>query len=216
MDRGEGRKNNISHSDKVKCCLFLTELFSTDWTPQKRLCPNCQTVSWAKGQSLIIWWDPMYWGHPTPLISSSLYAFKWSVIVLAGSFFLAKIKPQTQIEKKQEGTYSLPLVECRYCDMAANFSWILPCFFSHKKGCNLYMFATWFGKLQTFLCQVFFSVKSVVPPVLFLSQIETVRYCRPPSHISQSVLPLDFTSHSVTQEQALFFLVCLLTSPKKP
>lgn len=24
------------------------------------------------------------------------------------SFFLAKIKPQTQIEKKQEGTYSLP------------------------------------------------------------------------------------------------------------
>lgn len=38
----------------------------TGWYPQKKLCSNCQTVWCAKGQSLIIWWTPVYWGHPLP------------------------------------------------------------------------------------------------------------------------------------------------------
>lgn len=56
-----------------------------------------------------------------------------------------------------------------------------------------------------------FSVNVVVPPVEFLSKLEIVRHCRPPSRISEPVLPLGCASCLAILTQTLFFLV--RTSP---
>lgn len=47
------------------------------------------------------------------------------------------------------------------------------------------------------------AVVVVVPPAKFLSKLEIGRHCRPPSHISQPVLPLDCASYSATLKQTL-------------
>ncbi len=58
-----------------------------------------------------------------------------------------------------------------------------------------------------------FSRTVVVPPVVFLSEIETVRYCRSASISYLSVLPLDYASYSVTLKQTLLLLFYMLTYP---
>lgn len=85
-------------------------------------------------------------------------------------------------------------------------------FFCHKKKdvicvCDLRHSLASFGR---FLAKFSFSVKCVVPPVEFPSEIETVRYCRPPSRISWSVLPL-WLRKSRRDTETGFLLSCSLT-----
>lgn len=55
-------------------------------------------------------------------------------------------------------------------------------FLIRKQGCDLCTSALLFGESQPFLCQVFLCFFFFF--FLFLSKIETMRHCRPPSHIS--------------------------------
>lgn len=73
-------------------------------------------------------------------------------------------------------------VSWRRCKLVMNAS-VFFFFFIHKQGCDLCTSATLFGQSQPFLCQVSFSFFSFFL-LLFLSEIETMRHCRPPSHIS--------------------------------
>lgn len=100
-----------------------------------------------------------------------------------------------------------PMQTCRDCF----------CFsFSHKKTMwSVYVCDTVWKATDISLPSFFsfFNVRFVVPLVVFLSKIETVRYCRPPSHIAPSAMPLDCASYGVTPKQALFARLPPLKAP---